>query len=960
MNMATRVAMALFGLDAGGGMRRVVLIAAVFVSVVVLLADKAHAQAAISGTVRDASGAALPGVTVEAASPALIERVRTTTTDGSGAYRIQDLRPGTYTVTFSIAGFKTVRREGIILEGSFNAPVSAALDLGALEETVTVTGESPVVDVVNNKQSVVVNRDMLDAIPTTTRSLQARANLIPGTTVTAVGSGQTAMTVHGSRFNDQVVMVDGMRINLLEGEGQYSGIYLNDGMAQEIAYETGAMNAEVAQGGLRVNMIPREGGNQFSGVVFLQGANGPLASDNRSEDVRRFIPEPVGLAYTYEFNPSFGGPIKRDKLWFYFTYKLSDTKSYTSLPDGSQGVLQNWPNWSVVTRLTWQATDRDKIRLYVDKQRNGNKSEGLGPSTVSSASHQLWTPVAWTPQVKWTQATTNRLMLDAGFTMYDQNFRREPQPGLDVNDIPRFETQNSVTFAGTYSGTMDSWTKNWQFGGAATYVTGTHTLKTGFSYLWGNRTRIWPTPNNGNVSQLRFNNGQPAQVVVRNTPIEESVEQLNADFGVFAQDAWTLSRLTLNLGARFDYFNAEVPALSAPASTWVGERQRAAVENVPNWKDWAIRIAASYDLFGNGKTALKANVGKYVASAALGFAEIFNTLTAQSETRTWNDLDGNRTVFDANGNLQRNEIIGGTPTFGQVAGTDRPDPGLEREYNWEYGAQIQHEVLPRVSVTAGYHRRTFGNLQITDNLNLSVDDWTPFEILAPLDERLPNGGGYPITMYTLNQSKFGTATDNLRTFTTLNTRVYNGFEVSAQARIRDSGFLLGGVTHERLATTSCDQRDNPNGLRFCDNVGPFRTSVKLNGSYALPWDLQLSGAYSARPGDSISANYTVTAAVAGRPVLFSTAGSTQTSVNLLEPNTMFRDYIHQLDVRFARNFRFGTRRVQAMVDVYNIFNGGTVIASNSTFGSNPLTRAWLNPQAIQTARYVRFGGQFSF
>ena len=936
-------------------MRRALICVVVIAGAWLAAPDSAFAQAAIAGVVKDASGAALPGVAVEASSSALIEKTRTVVSDAAGQYRIVDLRPGTYAVTFTLSGFKTVRREGIVLEGSFTAPVNADLELGALEETVTVTGESPVVDVVSNRQAVVVNREMLDAIPTSARSLQARANLIPGTTVTAVGSGQTAMTVHGSRFNDQVVMVDGMRINLLEGEGQYSGIYLNDGMAEEISYETGASNAEVAQGGLRVNMIPREGGNTFSGVVFMQGANGPLASDNRSDDVKRFIPEPLGLAYTYEFNPSFGGPIKRDRLWFYLTYKVSDTKSYVTLPDRTQGTLQNWPNWSVVSRFTWQATDRDKIRVYIDKQRNGNKTEGLGAFTALSASHQLWTPVAWTPQIKWTQATTNRLMLDAGFTMYDQNFRREPQPGVDVNDLPQFEINTGVTYAGTYAGTMDSWTKNWQFGGAATYVTGTHTFKAGANYLWGNRTRYWPTPNNANVSQLRFLNGQPAQVVVRNTPIDESIERLNADFGVFAQDAWTLRRLTLNMGARFDYFNGEVPALSAPASTWVPARDRSAVENVPNWKDWAIRLAASYDLFGNGKTAVKANVGKYVASAALGFAELFNTLTAQSETRTWRDLDGNRTVLDANGNLQREEIIGGTANFGQASGTDRPDPDLKREYNWESGVQIQHELFPRVSVTAGYHHRTFGNIQITDNLNLSPSDWTSFTIVAPNDSRLPNGGGYPIEMWTLNPTKVGTPTDNLRTFTTGNRRVYDGIDVQMTARIRDGGFVLAGVTTEKLRTTSCDVRDNPNGLRFCEPTTPFRAQFKTSASYRLPWDFQISGSYIARPGDSVSANYVVTSAIAGRPIIGSTTGTSQITINLIEPNTVFRDYIHQLDTRFARNFRFGTYRVQLMMDIYNLLNSGAITTQNQTFGPS-----WLNPTSIQTSRYVRFGGQFSF
>jgi hypothetical protein len=265
-----------------------------------------------------------------------------------------------------------------------------------------------------------------------------------------------------------------------------------------------------------------------------------------------------------------------------------------------------------------------------------------------------------------------------------------------------------------------------------------------------------------------------------------------------------------------------------------------------------------------------------------------------------------------------------------------------------------------VSVTGGYHRRTYDNLAVTDNLNLSVNDWTPFTITAPRDERLPGGGGYPITMYTLNTNKIGTPTDNLRTFSTANTRVYNGVDLNVNARIGNRAFLLGGVTHERSASTTCDQRDNPNSLRFCDAVGPFRTMFKLNGSFLLPYDFQISGNFTSRPGGDISATYTVTSAIAGRPIIASTAGASQINVNLIEPNTMFRDDITQLDLRFSRTFRFGRYRVQGMVDVYNFFNAGTVTTVSTTFGVNPATRVWLNPQAIQGSRYLRFGGQLSF
>ena len=241
------------------------------------------------------------------------------------------------------------------------------------------------------------------------------------------------------------------------------------------------------------------------------------------------------------------------------------------------------------------------------------------------------------------------------------------------------------------------------------------------------------------------------------------------------------------------------------------------------------------------------NASKYVASAALGFAEGFNTLTAATETRTWNDADGNRSVLDGAGNVQRDEILGGTANFGQASGTDRPDPALQREYNWEYGATIQHELFPRVSVSGGYHRRTYGNLAVTDNLNLGVDEWSPFTITAPLDDRLPGGGGYPIVMHTLNANKVGTATDNLRTFSTQNARVYNGVDLNMNARIGASAFLLGGITHERRVDTTCDQRDNPNSLRFCDSSGPYRTLFKIAGSYELPYAIQVSGNFISRP-----------------------------------------------------------------------------------------------------------------
>jgi hypothetical protein len=927
-------------------------------------------QAGIAGTVKDSSGAVLPGVTVEASSPALIEKVRTVVSDSSGRYSFVNLAPGTYEVAFTLSGFKTIRRTDILLEGAFTAQVDADMQVGSLAETLTVTGESPIVDVVNNRTTFVVNRDMLDAIPTATRSLQARANLIPGTVVTPVGSGQTSMTIHGSSSADQVVMVDGMRLNLLEGSGQFSGIYLNDGMAREITYDTGAQNAEMAQGGLRVNMIPREGGNRFSGAMFGQGAAGALTkwrSDNRSAEViAAGITVDPGLVYTYEFNPSFGGPIRRDRLWFYFTYKLQSAKNLVPgvffedgrepppgglFTDGRPGYTEGWPNYSYVTRLTWQATRKDKIRAYIDVQQNGGKFADVSRLVTPEASHRLFTPRGWTPQVKWTQTTTNRMLVEAGLTLFDQNFRREPQEGVTVNTLRHVEASTGLNTK-SYDNFMDSATKNYTAVASLAYVTGSHAFKTGINHGWGQRVRTWEGLA---VSALRFNLGVPQQVTVRNLPVGDSIERMNADFGLYAQDAWTMKRLTLNIGGRFDHFNAEVPAAVAPAGTFVPERVVPAVQNVPNWNDWAVRLGVSYDLFGTGKTAVKANVSKYVASEAVGYASAFNVLAQTTQNRNWTDLNGDRTVVNANGSIQLNEITGGTANFGQISSTLRPDGDIAREYNWEYGVSVQHEVLPRVSVQAGYHRRTFHNLRIIDNLNLDpVRDWNAFTIVAPLDSRLPGGGGYPITVYNRNAVVATTAVDNLLTYSPTNTRTYNGFDINGSARLSNGATVLGGIVTERTVSISCDVTDNPNNLRFCDSVGPFFTQFKLNGSYPLPWDFQVSGAFTSRPGGSINANYQINAAVAGRPIITATGGNNFT-ISLIEPDTVFRERINTVDLRFARTFRFGRYQLQALVDIFNMANFGTVTTVNQTFGP-----VWLAPTGIVEGRYIRLGGQLSF
>jgi hypothetical protein len=967
-------------------MRKILVVGLTTLTTLTLFSSAARAQGSIAGSVKDPSGAVLPGVTVEASSPALIEQTRNVVTDSNGNYRIVDLPPGEYAVQFTLTGFKTVRREGVIIQGVFNATVSPELEVGALEETITVSG-TPTVDVSNNTAQFVVDRDILDAIPTPVRNTPSRALLLPGTQVTPFVLGQFTMSVRGSASSDTVIAIDGMRVNNLCGNGQYSGFYMNDAAIEEVSYTTGAESAEVQNGGLRINSTPKDGGNTFSGTFFAYGAGSGLQADNRTDAMKSgpaAIPQP-GIAYIWQVNPSFGGPIKRNKLWFYFTYKYEDHKNYvasSSFADGSRAYRQSQGNYSAVTRLTYQASSRDKIRFYLDRQFNGEDFNGFNtlPTTTPEASTDAF-GLGWVPQIKWTQTTTDRLLLEAGLSYYTQGYEQSCRPTVGPRDLPQLEQSTnrlSVSCGNTIPPYVSD-TKSYSGGASVSYITGSHAIKAGMTTQWGSNSRAFSS--NAQINTLVFNAGLlglprsatnpvpctslpcPIAVAVSNGPTT-AAQKLNTDLGFFVQDTWTIDRLTLNVGGRYDTFSASIPAQSASASNWIQARDFGEITDVPSWQDWSVRLAGAYDLFGNGRTALKANASKYIASAASGFTQTFNPMSYSTQVRFWADLDGNKSILDANGNLQRAEVIGGTSNFGQI--TSRPDPDLERGYNWEYSASVQHELMERVSVNAGYYRRQFYNLDVVDNQNLAPGDWNEFSITTPTDPRLPLSGN-PITMYSLNTNAVGRPTDNLRTFSTANRTIYNGIELSANLR-REKLLLFGGVNTERRASTNCDgstnatntARDNPNGLRFCDSVGPFRTTLKMSGAYQLPYDFQLSGTFMAIPGPDVDANYTVTAAIAGRPIVGTTAGGTTISVNLVDSNRTFLDYQKRLDLRLARSFRFDRYRIQGFADVFNVLNAGTVVRVNETYGANPATNAWLTPLGIMDGRYVRFGLQMSF
>lgn len=918
----------------------------------------AQERASIVGQVTDSTGGVLPGVTVEASSPTLIERTRSVVTDGAGRYALIDLRPGTYAVTYSLAGFRTVRREGIVLEGAFAAQVNVVLTVGAVEETLTVTGASPIVDVQGTQTQFVANRDVLETLPgarTTSSQPYGAVLLVPGVILYRPQAGLNVMTVHGSANGDQRITFEGMQIGqiLVAGGGQTAGVGVNDLGQEEVVYTAGTQSAESANSGFRMDAIPKEGGNTFSGVWRAYGASGKLQANNVTEELSPFIRQGDKLDHEWDSNLALGGPVVREKLWWFGALRFQQTNTFvanTFFPDGQQADSGGPKSTNGTFRLTYQMTPRNKLRVSYYRQASETERATLGAGIQPEAA--LWTPVPYpyAGQAKWMSPVTDRVLLEVGQSFNFPGYVFAYQEANGPFDVQHQYLPSNLRTTATAINPTHYVSPIYNTIANVSYVTGSHAFKTGVSFESGYQTARHDS--HGDMAMVTYLNNRPSTVTVRNTSLFRR-ENLNADLGLFAQDTWTVRRFTLTAGVRFDYFNASVPAQSAPAGRFVPAREAPAVSCLPCWSDWAIRLGGSYDLFGNGKTALKATVGKFVAGQALGLAQSVNPLQLQSEARNWNDLDLNGSALDANGNAQYNEI--GPPrnaNFGQPAGAARLDPNTPRPTNWEETVSLVREVWPGVSATVGYYHRQFYDMSLTRNLFVDPDrDYTPFAITAPPHPELPNGGGEVIPMYNLNQNKLG-AVDSLSTHSTQNTRVYNGFEVSVNARLPRGGFAFGGITTERTETNSCDvANSNPNNRRFCNQVPGFRSLYKGSAAYSLPYELQLSGSFQARPGGPVAANYTINSAIAGVPL---TGGGTLT-VNLVDPTTRYYDYIHQLDLRVARTFRFGSRRLQGFVEVFNVYNASTVLTMNENFGST-----WLYPQIIALGRRVQFGGQFDF
>ena len=982
-------------------MRR--LVCCCTLGVLLALPAAVYAQSSgIAGIVKDASGGVLPGVTVEASSPALIERSRTAVTDSQGRYNIVDLRPGVYTVTFTLTGFSTVRRQEIQLPAAFTATVSVDLKVGALEETITVTGESPLVDTSNVIKRQVVSSEVIASMPTSknwstlgvlTVGVFSNQNDVGG----SAGEHQNQLKAHGGSFNDRLVQLDGLMIANMACNYACTGISTNDASTQELSYEFGAISAETGGGGVRVNVIPREGGNQFSGLGFVNFANSSLQTNNVDDALRaQNVTTADSIEKIYDTSFAFGGPLKESKLWFWTAHRFwgyeqirtntfyeGNPNDFVFDPDRSRPGTETQKNGSMDLRLTWQMSPKNKISGYYNFAPRRTEHWTLVSTIQPDASNLQNLPVNHFETLTFRSTLTSRMLFEAAAGNMTETWTREPvEDSTTSKGYPVTEQTTGINFR-AYSGTFSrNYTSLRSYRSALSYVTGSHAFKLGFTLQEGPAITDVYTSHD---TALTVRNGAPFQVTVRTTPYTAR-ERLVADLGVFVQDTWTINRLTANLGLRFDYLNNKVEAQSAAGGTWIGPRSFPEMTNVPNYKDLAPRLGVAYDLFGNGKTALKATLSRYIVPNTVAVARQLNPFntSVNTATRPWGDAN-NDGIPQASelGALSNN-------AFGQVNVATRFDPDTivgfgKRRNNWEVSAGVTQELFSRLSVDATYYRRAQGNFTTTDNLDVAPADFEPYCVTAPRDPRLPDGGGQQICgLYDIVATKFGVATNNVvkrvDTFGVKQEEVFDGVDVAFSARMGRGVFLNGGVAVGRTRFNQCDAYvDNPaetfglTGATFsyCDYTSGMLTQAKVNGSYTLPWQqIQVAGVLQNLPGQQILAQWNITQAEVvgsglGRPL--SGGANTSRVVPLIKPGTEFTPRRTQIDLRVSKSFRLsGNQKLQVMADIFNLTNSNAAVGATSNAGEPPAAlittygSAWLRPLNVLQARYVKFGAQFTF
>jgi Carboxypeptidase regulatory-like domain len=911
---------------------------------------------AVNGWVTDDSDAFLPGVAVTLSGPAQMGTL-SATTDVKGAYRFQNLPPGEYRLSYELAGFGSTARERIAVSVGFTATVNVKMGVAAVQETVTVSAASPVVDASATRIQTNYTAERLASIPNA-RDIWAIMAASPGVRQAVVDVGgasagsQSQFVTYGTRAQNQP-MIEGMLMSQIGSAGGSVTFYYDYGSFQEVSVNAAGNSADMAMPGVQFQFISKSGGNRLHGSALLNYENETIqSSDIDAAQLAQGVASTTDnrLHQFYDRNADAGGPLLRDKLWWYGSYR--DERSQARYPNFTvQPFETRLTNYT--GKLTNQLTSKDKLVLYGQAGKKlqpyrqdtaliggpgGSRSFALFSSADATANQDY---IGWVWKGEYDRVIGSHTFAEiragrVGYTwdsgVYSDETRREDIGNLQVTggNTKWIENVNRNQVLGSVSLFKDDWA-------------GSHSFKTGFELYRDTQERN-QTGYPGNIL-LEFNNG--VATAVREFQSSSAVNRLFAG-GLYVTDSWSIGRrLNLNLGARMDHYRSYLPAQSRPASQFATAASFAPIDDVITWNLPAPRVGVTYKIDDAGKTVVKANAGRYWWNPDVNVASAVNPNIATAYERyAWTDPNGDRT-------LQLSEVgrllsrVGGV---GQVL-----DPNLQNTYTDELAAWLDHELLPNFALRTGLVWR--GQRQIRQTMNLAQ----PFDAFnVPIQVRDPGPDGKTgtaddgplIQMYNLAAANLGQVNNLVRNAAGIND--YYTWELTGNRRLSSGWSLMAtySVTwnRENLASPgaaanpvrSADSPLSPNDLINAAGDGRYHYALwnaKVHAVIPGPWQLQFSPLVRAQAGQPFGRTFVATMNYGSQRVLAEPLG------------TQTQDVVAIVDARVERIFKFSSRsKLSAQLDVYNLLN-----ANPEDFISWGSGSSYLRPSSVIPPRIVRFG-----
>jgi len=913
----------------------------------------------ISGTVTDVTGAVIPGTNVTLSAPGI--GTQATVSDDRGTYRFIKLVPATYSIKVELPGFRNVMRENLVVNADVTVRADVKLEVGAVADTIMVTGEAPLLDTTTALNQAFLDSQLLKNIPNG-NDLWSLGRTVPGIIISKYDIGgsqafqQSTITAHGSPSSEVLYAVDGLDTNTPAGSGGSMHIYYDVNGFEEVNYQSSGISAENARGGVIVNMVSKTGTDNFHGGFSFQGSNTRLQSNNLTPDLTQQLlagvpalaratnPNLVLSSKTlgmFESNFNVGGPIARGKLWFFTSERLYSgnnltTGNYTA--DGKQGVDDNRIK-DGVWKFTWQVSPKHRLNyLYILNLKDRYHRYDMGGATFVDPRAARWqNSHAYITQLKWNHEASSKLLFDAMI-------------GYSTNDVPYIPTDKSITKGDTsIISHLDIATStvtvanafyqyapitNGRINASMSYFTGSHDIKAGYQF-----SREMERPYNYSTSdmQARFRNGAPDSVTLLNTP--NRFAAYVRGWAVFLQDNWKVApRLTANLGLRLESKFGYLPKLSYPGGRFLPAQTFSPIKNVPNFLDLAPRFGMAYDIFGNGRAAVKLSVSRYDLNIGTEFPERVSPVQNASSTVPWNDKNGDLIP-------QLDEL--GIGTGFDLGVYNRYSPDMKRPYTNEYSIGLQYQLPGNVLVSGMYfHRDVRRNIGMK-NVAVPMESYIPISVIEPTT-------GRQATVYNLNPA-LRLAKDYLFNNYSEMDNQFNGFDLSLTRRMNNHWQLFGGLSigdNRGDVRGAVDLNDPNNNFRRGPIGNDVPLSFKVSGTYELPVGLTLSGNFQHFTGFPDLQIFQVTQNLIPNVVLTRTSQA----IYMVPRGDIRYPNNNITDLSIAKRFKFHENMsVSPELGIFNLTNSNVVQSRGNILGT-----AYLRPAGVLPPRLFRLGFRWTF